>query len=208
MRFGLLGRFRRGLGFGFNLNLNLRHRGGDGQGGDPRHVDCDLIWRHLNIVPKDRGGRRGRTKKRFARELIRGRCGDKGDGVKAVLGREPLGLAQGLLGQNGHLGHVPVQMPVKHQLINAIGRAPVQCRADFGALCLGVRRTDRDRGIEDLAFGNDQFRRDPAAAKFTRCAAQQGQRFGHLRIVQLHGANHVPTAIFAVQQVDPIMRQV
>ncbi len=206
MRFGLLYRFGRGLRRRFNLNL--RHGGRDGQGGDPRHVDCDLIRDYLNIVPKDRRCRRGRTKKWFARELVRGRCGDKGDGVKSVLGREPLGLAQGLLGQNGHLGHIPIQMPVEHQFIYTVGRAPVQCRADFGALCLGVRRADRDGGIKDLAFGNDQFRRDPAAAELTRGAAQQGQRFGHLRIVQLHSANHVPTAIFAVQQVDPIMRQV
>ena len=119
-----------------------------------------------------------------------------------MLGGESLGFGQSIARNHRNLNLGPVAPPVEHQIINGVGRAPVQCGADLAAAAGGIRAGCQNRQIQDLVVGDDQFGGNSARRQAKGCCPHITQRLFQVGRVKGHLAHLMPAATGAVQQTD------
>ena len=150
----------------------------------------------------------GQAKIRLAAKARRfGNC-HKGDRTKAVFFGKGIGLVQGFARNHGHFGQRAALRPVKHQIFDRIGGAPLKRSRNLGAAALPVLAGCLKLQIQDLAVGQDQLCAKSARRARLHQHPQPTQIHHQIRRVEGKLANHGPTRSAPLEQCDGLITQV
>ena len=152
--------------------------------------------------------RGSRAKPWLADETAVFRDGDKGNRVQPVSDGKSLSLVQRLAGDDGDLDRGPFARPVKHQILNRIGGAPLKPRGDLATLVVAAGSGGVNLGVKDLAGRQHDLDGHAHRRQAKRGLAQIVH--GGVKVGGVEGnlANRQPTLRRPVQKRDDVARQV
>ena len=164
--------------------------------------DLNCLTVPLNLFAFFQYGRRqfGCTKPRLAFEIaLKGQANER-HRVEPMFGSKGFGLIQRFAGDHGDLHFQACAGPVKHQILNIIGRAPHQCSADLVAPICVIWAGCIQLQILDLRIWKHQLGGQTTRRQTQGRATQVTQRLCQIFGVERGFTDLQPTARGAMQK--------